>query len=303
MNRRNVLPNSVPIRAPCAKRDREGLLFDVGLEALRADPCIRTSDTGAIAKLRTYTASSVFEAGNLAMGVILAVNPHRVFVSRLGRLEVYQRIPPATGNSHGSHTHVLPKPLPSNPTHPATEPVLDLRRLQHLLLTLFAETLKIGFAVRIERLLVALLPCSSKFGRRDVPVWSAFPADSTQVLAKLFHLGSSEEPVATVDLVNDKTGLQHDYVRNHGIVDRIGIFGDVEILLNDAPRIGEKGPVGAYSAAIFVRLGDIVGADRDQPTIANLHLTMEEQQTFCLTAILWAEGAAAKDKNQGVVSL
>ena len=92
MNPRNVLPNSVPIWAPCAKRDREGLLFDVGLEALRADPCIRTSDTGAIAKLRTYTASSVFEAGNLAMGVILAVNPHRVFVSRLGRLEVYQRI-------------------------------------------------------------------------------------------------------------------------------------------------------------------------------------------------------------------
>ena len=89
--------------------------------------------------------------------------------------------------------------------------------------------------------------------------------------------------------MNDKTGLQHDHVRDHGIVDGIGVFGDVEILLNNAPRVGEKRPVRAYSAAIFVGLGDIVGADRDQPAIANLHLTMELQQPLGLTAIFWAE--------------
>jgi hypothetical protein len=55
--------------------------------------------------------------------------------------------------------------------------------------------------------------------------------------------------------VNDKPGLQHHHVRDHGIVDGIGVFGDVEILLNDAPRIREKGPVRAYSAAIFVSSG------------------------------------------------
>jgi hypothetical protein len=27
------------------------------------------------------------------------------------------------------------------------------------------------------------------------------------------------------------------------IIDGVGVFGDVEILLNDASRIGEKGPV------------------------------------------------------------
>src|ERR1700688_1980134 len=176
-------------------------------------------------------------------------------------------------------------------------------RLQGLLLILFTESLKIGLAVRIERLLAALLPGRFKFGRCDVPVRSAFAADSTQVLAELFDRGSSEEPVAIVDLVNDKTGLQHNRVRNHGIVDRIGVFGNVEILLNDAPRIGEKRPVSSYSATIFVRLGDIVGADRDQPAIANLHLAMELQQTFCLTAIFWAEAAAAKDEHHGILSL
>jgi hypothetical protein len=86
-------------------------------------------------------------------------------------------------------------------------------------------------------------------------------------------------------------------------VGRIGVFGDVEVLLNDAPRVGEKGPVRAYSAAIFVRLRDVVGADRDQPAIADLHLTMELQQTFGLTAIFRTEGAAAKDEHHGIPSL
>jgi hypothetical protein len=61
--------------------------------------------------------------------------------------------------------------------------------------------------------------------------------------------------------------------------------------------------VRAYSAAIFVRLGDVVGADRDQPAIANLHLTMELQQTFGLPAVFWAEGAAAKDEHHGILPL
>src|ERR1700710_2284291 len=54
------------------------------------------------------------------------------------------------------------------------------------ILVLFADGLKIGLAVRIERILVARLPGSFEFGRGDVPVRPAFPADRTQVLAELF---------------------------------------------------------------------------------------------------------------------
>ena len=69
-------------------------------------------------------AAAVFEPGNPAMGMILAANPHRVFISRLGRIEVYQPIPPPSGKSpEGPHTHVLPRLLQSRRTHPATEPV------------------------------------------------------------------------------------------------------------------------------------------------------------------------------------
>ena len=56
------------------------------------------------------------------MGMILAANPHRVFISRLGRIEVYQPIPPPSGKSpEGPHTHVLPRLLQSRRTHPATD--------------------------------------------------------------------------------------------------------------------------------------------------------------------------------------
>ncbi len=58
------------------------------------------------------------------MGVILYANPHRVFASRVGRIEVFQPIPPPDGkNPEGPHTHVLLKLLAHGRTHAATEPV------------------------------------------------------------------------------------------------------------------------------------------------------------------------------------
>ena len=50
-------------------------------------------------------------------------------------------------------------------------------------------------------------------------------------------------------------------------MDGIGVFRDVEIFLDDAPRIGKEGPVGADASAIFIGLADIVGANGDKPAI------------------------------------
>src|SRR5215467_3889367 len=144
-----------------------------------------------------------------------------------------------------------------------------------LLLVLFAKSLYVRFAVRIEEFLAALLPRRLEFGRCDVPVRPAFLGNGTQVLPEIFQRGPPEEPVAVVDLINDKTGLEDNRVGDHGIVDRISVFGDVEIFLDDTPRVGEERPVGADSAAKFTRLTDIVGANRDKPAIGNLELTME----------------------------
>jgi hypothetical protein len=125
MNRRYALTEIGPDADALRAADRDDVLFDLGLDALQTDLCIR-ADAELAAALREHTGRSVFEPGNPAMGMILAASPHRVFISRVGRAEVYQPIPPAGGKSpDGPHTHVLPKLLKSRRTHAATEPVPD----------------------------------------------------------------------------------------------------------------------------------------------------------------------------------
>ena len=85
---------------------------------------MRIDDHEMVAQLRRHCGRSVFDPANPAMGLLLETNPHRVFISRIGRIEVYQPIPPASGTSpDGPHTHVLPKLLKSGRTHAATEPI------------------------------------------------------------------------------------------------------------------------------------------------------------------------------------
>ncbi len=124
MGGRAVLTELGADTAALRASDRDSILFDLGLGAPHADFCVRIGDPDTAAQLRQHAGRAVFETGNPAMGLVLAANPHRVFISRLGRIEVYQPIPPASGRSpDGPHTHVLPKLLKSARTHPATEPI------------------------------------------------------------------------------------------------------------------------------------------------------------------------------------
>jgi hypothetical protein len=124
MNRRTVLTELDVDRAALQPEHRESILFDLGLGALQADLCVRIDDHDTVAQLRRHCGRSVFDPANPAMGLLLATNPHRVFISRIGRIEVYQPIPPPSGKSpDGPHTHVLPKLLKSGRTHAATEPI------------------------------------------------------------------------------------------------------------------------------------------------------------------------------------
>ena len=125
MNRRSVLtelgPDHQALRGgrsrtpPCS--------ISASARCRRISACASTIAT-SLRGCANFAGRAVFEPGNPAMGMILAANPHRVFISRLGRIEVYQPIPPPSGKSpEGPHTHVLPKLLKSGRTHPATEPV------------------------------------------------------------------------------------------------------------------------------------------------------------------------------------
>jgi hypothetical protein len=124
MNRRTVLTELDVDHEALQPKHRGSTLFDLGLGALQADLCVRIDDQNMLARLRSHCGRSVFDPTNPAMGLLLETNPHRVFISRIGRIEVYQPIPPASGKSpDGPHTHVLPKLLKSGRTHAATEPI------------------------------------------------------------------------------------------------------------------------------------------------------------------------------------
>jgi hypothetical protein len=92
-------------------------------------------------------------------------------------------------------------------------------------------------------------------------------------------------------------------VGDHRIVVRIRVFGDVEILLDDAPHVGKERPVGAETAAILIRLSNIVSADRNKPAIADLELAVQLDEPFGLPAVLWSVASAAEDQNHGMLSL
>src|ERR1700683_3392224 len=81
------------------------------------------------------------------------------------------------------------------------------RQIAHPVLILITDRLGVRFSVRVEKFLSALLPCRLEFGRGDVPVRSAFLRHSAQVLPQFFHRGAAEEPIAVVDLIDDKTWL------------------------------------------------------------------------------------------------
>jgi hypothetical protein len=122
MNRRAVLTEIGPDHGALRAEDRTAALFDLGLGTLQLDACVRSGDAATVTALRNWVGQSLFADGNGAMAVILAASPHRVFVSRVGRIEVFQPIPQANGNSpEGPHTHVLPKLLRHKRTHAATE--------------------------------------------------------------------------------------------------------------------------------------------------------------------------------------
>jgi len=106
--------------------DRTQILFDMGLALPQCDFCIRTSDPKLLGALRAGLGRSLFEHDNPAMPAILKAHPHRVALTNIGRVEVFQKIGgPDTGgvSPPGPHTHLLPKLLKSGRTHSANAPI------------------------------------------------------------------------------------------------------------------------------------------------------------------------------------
>jgi len=96
---------------PAALRpeDEKAVLVDLAVGHAAAAFCVRTADPELIAALRAVVGREWREALDAVGHLLVAASPHRVVTGPLGRIEVYNPIPPARDASpEGCHTHLLP---------------------------------------------------------------------------------------------------------------------------------------------------------------------------------------------------
>lgn len=99
---------------------RHEILFDLGLGLTTADFCVRTGHPELIRSLRSAQGLSLFGTSHI-FDLLRLQSPDRVVLSRLGRIEVEQRIPDPHGVApEGPHTHLLPKLLGRTKVHAST---------------------------------------------------------------------------------------------------------------------------------------------------------------------------------------
>jgi len=124
MHRRTVVTECGPDHEALRPDARTAVLFDLGLGTEQVDICVRSADPEVLAQLRAGCGRTLFAPENPLAPAMPHLSPHRVFVCRFARLEVYQRIPGQDERPpEGPHTHVLPEILRHQRTHPATAPI------------------------------------------------------------------------------------------------------------------------------------------------------------------------------------
>jgi hypothetical protein len=95
--------------APLRPDDEKAVLVDLAVGHSAATFCVRTADPDVIAALRAVEGQTWREVLDRAGHLLVATSPHRVVIGPLGRIEVYNAIPPARDVSpDGCHTHLLP---------------------------------------------------------------------------------------------------------------------------------------------------------------------------------------------------
>jgi len=129
----DVLTELGPDTSALAETNRDDVLFDLGVSSIgkgcfQLEFCVRTGDANLVEFLRENRGSGIFEHGSPIIGRLLDEQPHRVVITPLGRIEVYQEI----GGKHtddrtpeGPHTHLLPELLSLNLTHSTDTPIKD----------------------------------------------------------------------------------------------------------------------------------------------------------------------------------
>jgi hypothetical protein len=109
---RTVVTELGPDRDAIRPQDRPAVLFDLGLGSAAFAFCVRTHDGALVDALRRLAGAGLFTGDRALSARLVAASPHRVAISRLARIEVYQPIAPQGGTTpSGPHTHLEPRLL------------------------------------------------------------------------------------------------------------------------------------------------------------------------------------------------
>src|SRR5205085_4030875 len=110
----------------------------------------------------------------------------------------------------------------------------DLRALRwrHLLHGVDDVLSWVLLVVREKPASVPRLPGLAHAGCRNVLVRPDALCKGTQILPQHLGRGPAPVPVAIVDLVDDQARLEHERVRDHGIVVWVRVLLDVEVFLH-----------------------------------------------------------------------
>ncbi|MCF8481456.1 MAG: DUF1289 domain-containing protein [Rhodospirillum sp.] len=114
--------------------DRQGVLFDLGLGLPHIDYCVRVEEAGLLALLREWRGKPVLGEDRTVFDALRAASPHRVLLTRMGRVEVWSPIPEADGETPiGPHSHLDPERIvkgwtvdPESPLPETLYPLISL---------------------------------------------------------------------------------------------------------------------------------------------------------------------------------
>jgi hypothetical protein len=103
--------------------DRAHRLFALGVGHGAVEMALRTGDADLIAAMEAAQGTPFIGNADI-MAHVLRAQPHRVLLSPIGRVEVFQPVPPPDGKSpEGPHTHLLAKLVAKDRPHSSNVPI------------------------------------------------------------------------------------------------------------------------------------------------------------------------------------